>query len=480
MLPMVAATRRHVDQRPSSTGRSTMPAVPPNAPALTDIVAGYVVNTKYESMSPEVVHKTKLHIRDGIGNQLGASSMERLPAKIMLDLLRSWGGAEQATVVGYGDRIPVAHAAMVNAMLGHGIELDDSHADALTKSGASVIPSVMAVAEFAGADEETVIVAAAIAYDVMARIGLAVNPSHRKRGYHSSGTVAPFATAAAAAKILGLDQQQVRWALGLAGMQAAGIQAFLDDPCMAKPFSPGKGAFNGVLAALLASRGYTGPQYVLEGKEGFLNAYADEVDTTRITDGLGESFKVMEMAFKPHAACRFAHGPIDLAQAVFEEEKIQPSDLVSVTVGLCELAERQSGRSEVTNLNSAMGSTPFSVAVALHRGKNGLADYREAFEMDAIHELGRSIKLAVKPEYGTMGRGADIRIETKDGRVIERSVTGPRGEPDMPLSDDELQEKFLGLAALAVGEEKAKVANEQLMTLDSGGSLATLREAIVR
>ena len=457
-----------------------MPAVAPNAPALTDILAGYIVDARYDALPEEVIHKTKLLVRDGLGNQLGASSMDGLPATVMLDLLRSWGGTEQATVVGYGDRLPVAHAVIVNSMMGHGIELDDAHADALTKSGASIIPTVMAVAEFAGASGEDVLLATTVAYDVMVRIGLTLNPSHRKRGYHTSGTVAPFATAAAAAKLLGLNREQVRWALGLAGMQAAGIQAFLDDPCMAKPFSPGKGAYNGVLAALLASRGYTGPQFVLEGREGFLNAYADEVDHSHITEGLGTSFKVMEMAFKPHAACRYAHGPIDLAQALYADEHVDPSELVSVSVGLCELAERQSGRAEVSNLNSAMGSTPFGVAVALFRGQNGLADYREAFGQEPIHELARQIKLEVKDEYGTMGRGADIRVETKDGRVFERAIAGPRGEPALPLTDDELRDKFVGLADLAVGTTKAKTLDHNLMDLEKPEALANIREAMVR
>lgn len=457
-----------------------MAAVETTPPALTDILAGYVEETKFSDLPDEVVAKTKLLVRDGVGNQLGASSMEGLPANVMLELLRSWGGTEEATVVGYGDRLPVAHAAMANAMLGHGIELDDAHADALTKSGASIIPTVMAMAEFTDASGEDVIVAATVAYDVMVRIGLAINPSHRKRGYHTSGTVSPFATAAAASKLLGLNREQIRWAFGLAGMQSAGIQAFLDDPCMAKPFSPGKGTFNGVLAALLASRGYTGPQFVLEGREGFLNAYADEVDHSHITDGLGSSFKVMEMAFKPHAACRYAHGPIDLAQSIFAEEHLAVDDLESVTVGLCELAERQSGRSEAPNLNSAMGSTPFGVAVALSRGLNGLPDYREAFEDQRVHELGRRVQLEVREQYGTMGRGADIRIETKDGRVFERSVTGPRGEPDMPLSGDELRDKFVGLADLAVGADKAKILEENLMNLEKPDSLTNIRASMVR
>lgn len=442
-------------------------------PELTREVAEFVVNLTFADLPTEVVHKTKQLIRDGLGNQLGASAMET-PAQLVLDLLREWGGREEATVVGYGDQLPIAHAVMVNAMLGHGIELDDAHGNALTKCGSSLVPATLAFSETVGAAGRDAIVAAVAGYDVMVRVGLALNPAHRHRGYHTTGTASPFGVAAIGAKLLDLDVEQTQCAFGLAGMQSAGIQAYLDDPCMAKPFSPGKGAFNGALAATLAARGFTGPRSILESNEGFLNAYAGEYDVDELRRNLGKEFKVLEVGFKPHAACRYAHGPIDAAQAIHNEVHVESDDVVDIRVSMSELAIRQSGRTDAQNLNAAMGSTPFGVAVALLRGSNGLQDYSEAFTDRSFHDLAKRVRVESYEDAGVMGRSALVSLRLRDGRLCERRVAGPRGEPADPLSESELHEKFVGLAGLAIGEDSAVRVAESIARLEHLGNVRDL------
>lgn len=432
----------------------------------TRALAEYVVGLKYDDLSPSVVEKTKQLIRDGLGNQLGASSMDT-PARLVLDLFREWGGRPEATVVGFGDQLPLPQAAMVNAMLGHGIELDDAHGNALTKSGSALIPGTLGFSEVTDCSGKDAIVAAVIGYDVMVRIGLAANPAHRQRGYHTTGTTSPFGVAAIGAKLLGLDVEQTQWALGLAGMQSAGVQAYLDDPCMAKPFSPGKGAFNGALAAVLAARGLSGPRMILESREGFLNAFAGEYDVDRIVSGLGEDFKVLEVAFKPHAACRYAHGPIDAAQTLHGQVSDPVTEVASIRVLMSELAIRQSGKTEASSLNAAMGSTPFGVAVALMRGANGLPDYRAAFDDPRTQALARRVRIEPYEEAGVMGRSALVSIELQSGQVLEERVDGPRGEPSDPLSEAELRDKFLGLAGLGLGDDKAAQLADTISRLDA-------------
>ena len=343
--------------------------------AVTMQLAKFVADLRFDDIPPAVLAKAKQHLLDGLGNQLAAATISE-PARVVIGLIREWGGRDEATVVGYGFKAPVPHAALGNAMLGHGVELDDAHGKALTKAGSVLVPSTIAVGELNGASGQDVIAALVAGYDVAIRIGLAINPSHRKRGFHTTGTASVFGAAAATAKLCGGDAERVAWALGLAGMQAAGIQGFLDDPCMAKPFSPGKAAFNGTMAGLLAARGFTGPRTILESKEGFLRAYADEVKADELTRGLGREFKLPEVGFKPHAACRYAHGPIDAAQILRRRYALDAARIEKIVVQCSELSIRQAGRVEVPNLNSAMGSMPFGVALALLRGGNGLADYK--------------------------------------------------------------------------------------------------------
>jgi 2-methylcitrate dehydratase PrpD len=263
-------------------------------------------------------------------------------------------------------------------------------------------------------------------------------------------------------------------------MQAAGIQAFLDDPCLAKPFSPGKAAFNGVLSGVLAARGLSGPGTVLEGSEGYLRAYADETQIGVITDGLGDDYKLMEMGFKPHAACRYAHGPIDAAHLIRTAAgAFNPADVRRIEVRCSEFAKRQSGRVDVPNLNAAMGSTPFSVAVGVTRGSNGLNDYIVAFEDPMAHDLARRVEMIVvqdDPGMGLMGRAARVQLEMTDGRVLSQRVEGPSGDPDHPLSEERLEAKFRSLALLAVDEERTSDLGSMLKGFDTVGNVRELAE----
>lgn len=432
----------------------------------TEALAAFATKLTYDDLPAEVVEKAKLLIRDSLGNQLAASSIAE-PARVAHSLVAEFGGAPQATVTGYGTRLPVPFAALINAMLGHGIELDDAHGQALTKSGSLLVPSVMTAGEYLHRSGADTIVAAVVGYELMVRLGLAVNPGNRSRGFHTTGTVGAIASAAAAGKQLRLPAEQMADALGLGAMQAAGIQAYLDYPCMAKPLSPGKAAFNGTLAAMLVAKGYTGPRQALESREGFFSAYTDAADPDQLLVNLGSDFKIMEVGFKPHAACRYAHGPIDAAQEIRNSHRVQAGDINSVTVHMGELAIRQSGRSNVPNLNAAMGSTPFGVALALLRGLNGLGDYDLGFKDERVHRVAQSVRLVPEPSYGLMGRQAVVEVKLRDGRVFTHSVNGPKGEPQNPMTGKELEEKFLGLAALVAGPDRAQQISDAVMTLEN-------------
>lgn len=445
-------------------------------------LADFVASIRFDRLPREIVSKAKAHVLDGLGNQLAASVVSE-QARIVQHLVHGWGGARESTVVGYGYQVPTPHAAMVNAMLGHGVELDDAHRDALTKAGSVLVATALAVAEKNGASGRELIGALVAGYEVTIRLGLCLNPSHRKRGFHTTGTAGTFGSAAVAARLLNLDSVQTAYAFGIAGMQAAGIQAFLDDPSMVKPLSPGKAAFNGILAALLAQGGFTGPRTILEGKEGFLRAFADEYDPARLVDGLGTLYRFREMGFKPHAACRYAHGPIDAMQSLAAEHQLgqlTTDALQSITVCCSELAVRQSGRVETPTVNSAMGSTPFGVALALLYGSNNLSDYLAGFEDDRVHRLAQKVTMVADPRMGVMGRAAEIRVDLRDGRTLRKYVEWPKGEPERPLSATELRTKFRELAGLAVDEERLSALAEQIDHLEESADVRPIMALTVR
>jgi len=445
---------------------------------LTMRFAEHVAALAYENIPVDIVQKAKLILRDGIGNQVAASAISE-PANKVVELVKEWGGAPQSTIVGHGLRVPTPNAALVNAMMGHGIELDDAHGTGLIKAGSVLVPAAFAVAEISGASGKDVVTAIVAGYDVAIRIAKAINPGHRQRGYHTTGTVSAIGAAAMGAKLLGCNAEQIAWAIGLACMQSAGIQSYLDDPCMAKPFSPGKSAYNGVLAAIMASRGFSGPKKALESREGFFNAFTDSVRLDDLEGNLGKHFAIMEVGFKPHAACRYAHGPIDLAQEAYRLDGVRLNDVERVTVHMSKLAIRQASKPVCTNLNAAMGSTQFSVALALASGGNGLKEYWLGFKQSDIHEGMKKIELHEEPAYGLGGRQAQINIVLKDGRRVSRRSEEPKGEPSNPLTADELEAKFLAMTTMVIDEKQARQISDLVMSIDHQAKAQVIPHATV-
>lgn len=434
---------------------------------LTMRYARHLAGLRYENLPEEVILKAKTIIRDGVGNQIAASAIAE-PAARIVELVRGWGGKPEATVTGYGLKVPAPMAVLCNAMLGHGVELDDAHGSGLIKGGSVIISLAMASAELAGCSGRELVAGVVGAYEIAVRIAKAINPGHRQRGYHTTGTVALLGAAAMATKLLGGDEEQIACAIGLAAMQSAGIQAYLDDSCMAKPFSPGKGAMNGMMAAIMARSGFTGPRKALESREGFLNAFTSRFDAAELVEGLGTRHAIMEVGFKPHAACRYAHGPLDLAQAAYWEDGARLAEVERIKVHMSELAIRQASKLPCPNLNVAMGSTQFGIALALALGSNGLRDYWAGFEMPEIHDAAQHrVTLVAEPAFGLGGRQARIEIRLRNGQTIHRESSEPRGEPTNPLSAEELERKFIGMAALTIDDERATELNRTLMDIET-------------
>jgi len=443
-------------------------ATPQQSDVLTGLTmrfAEHLAMLKFEAIPAEVVSKAKYIIRDGVGNEIAASAISE-PANKVIELIKEWGGAPQSTIIGHGIKVPTPNAALVNAMMGHGIELDDAHGSGLIKAGSVLVPAAFAIAELSGASGKDVIAAVIGGYDIAIRIAKAINPGHRQRGYHTTGTVSCIGAAAMGAKLMGCDAEKIAWAIGLACMQSAGIQSYLDDPCMAKPFSPGKSAYNGAMAAIMASRGFSGPKKALESREGFLNAFTDSVRLDDLQDNLGKHFAIMEVGFKPHAACRYAHGPIDLAQDAFAIDGVRLDNVDHVTVHMSELAIRQASKPKVTNLNAAMGSTQFSIALALAAGKNGLKEYWDGYKQTGVHDGMQKVALQKEADYGLGGRQARIDIALKDGKVVTRSSLEPKGEPTNPLTSEELEAKFMAMTTMVIDEKQASRISDLVMSLE--------------
>ena len=265
-------------------------------------------------------------------------------------------------------------------------------------------------------------------------------------------------------------------ALGIAGTQTAGLTAFINNESMTKPFNVAKGVHNGILAALLAEKGFRGPPAVIESPEGFFQAYTDRADITAIASGIGMRFRLLESGFKPHAACRYAHGPIDAAVALMRQRGFDALDIECMDVHLSALANRQSNFYEPKSIASAQGSTPFAIAASLVLRADALtvAGIKRAFEDEPVWALHRRVRLLTDERMDYMGRGCKIEVRLRDGRHLEQSVDLPRGEPENPMSEAEIAAKFVRQASEVLGERAAAAIRDQVNRLESLRTVASL------
>jgi 2-methylcitrate dehydratase PrpD len=391
------------------------------------------------------------------------------------------GAIGEATVLGRQEKTAFPYAALANGTAAHSLELDDTHQGGSIHLGVSVFSAALAVAEYTGASGKEFITAAVAGFEVAARLAMALRPKeHYSRGFHPTATCGTFGAAVSAAKLLGLDESQLLSALGIAGSQAAGSMEFLTDGAWTKRLHPGWAAFSGIHAALLAREGFVGPTTIVEGKDGFLKAYSLHSDPGRITDSLNTDFQILQTAVKPHACCRYAQAPIDATLILVEDHDLQPPDVEKITIGMlemgipviCEPAER---KRQPLSVVDAQFSLPFGVAVALVKRRAGLGEFSLLMLQDrAVRGLMPKVGYVRDPELEKnypREWPAWARIALKDGREVSAHIRFPKGDPENPLSWEELIEKYRALAEAVWQHDKVDRVQSAVRQLEQEKSL---------
>ncbi|MBL24875.1 MAG: hypothetical protein CMM48_13360 [Rhodospirillaceae bacterium] len=435
----------------------------------TRLLADFIAGLDFSAFPEEVLAQAKLLVLDSIGNQLSGS---REPAaRIVTDWIAALDARQDCTIVGTGLRAPMTFAGFANGVMGHSVEMDDAHRDGLVKCGTVITPASITCSEAEGCDGKRFLTAMIGGYELMIRLGLAVNPGHRNRSHHSTATVGSFASASVAAKILGLNADTLTDAFGVAGTQAQGLSAFLDDPhSMTKPFNAGKGVMTGLFSVELAAKGLKGPNNILEGEEGFFHAECEEVDFDVIDSGLGTTWRIMEEGFKPHAACRYSHTAIDVSHQLAINHDLPGDAVERVVVRMSPLAVRQTKHKNPPHVISAEGSTSYVVALALLSKKPHLVheDFVVAWEDPSVLEFAQRVDLeADERRFDYMGRGTEVEVFLKDGSSVVAEAALPKGEPENPMSEDEIRAKFESLAGPIVGSADTAEISAMVTDLDA-------------
>lgn len=442
---------------------------------VSKALAEFASRLDFKELRKPALDMAKICFLDWLGSALAGSREE--PAKILLDVVREIGGNPEATVIAYGDRSSCMNAALMNAAMSHILELDDVHKASILHPAAPIMPAALAVAEKEDADGKSLITAIIAGYEVAIRVGEAVNPAHY-RYWHPTGTCGAFGAATAAGRLFHLDAQEMIDALGSAGTQAAGLWQFLQDGAMSKHLHPAKAASNGVLSALLARRGFTAAKAILEGERGFCRATSERYDLRKIVKNLGKGFKITEVSIKPYACCRHIHPVIDAVKKIIEEVEIHPQDVRKIKVKTYLEALQIAGNAAPKTPYEAKFSIPYCASVAIIRRQVGLEEFSQGMLEDpAVTDLMKKIEVQVDPKLSEQHPEkwpAEVSIETVDGKTHSFVIQYPLGDPENPIGDKELHDKFRTLASTVLSSQKIDSIMKLVENLEAASSVRSL------
>jgi 2-methylcitrate dehydratase PrpD len=443
------------------------------AVAVTRDLAAFTAAIQHDALPEAVRTRTRFLVLDLIGNIVRGRHDAESTAPLLAAIRALGFAAGGAAVFGDAARYTPAGAALLNGALAHSLDFDDTHAAGSLHPGAPVIPAALAAAEMTGADGKTVLAAIVAGYEVTCRLAVALPAGdHYDRGYHPTATCGAFGAAAAAGRIFGLDAAAIEHAFGIALSQSAGSLQFLANGAWTKRFQVGWAAMAGLVAAQLAREGFRGAGQALEGKTGFLAAYAPKPVPERALQDLGTEWELMATAVKPYPSCRYGHASVDAALMLRAELGLAPEEIEAVTMGLPDKGMLLVGRplaykQNPQNVVDGQFSGPFVVACALVRGHFGWDSYAWLNDAD-LRAMMPKIACEQDPEIeaefpANMSGKLTIRAR---GQTFTRKVVVPKGEPANFLTEDELRSKFAALCDAVLGAERARQLADAVLSLD--------------
>ena len=440
---------------------------------ITQELAIYCSRIKFNDLSDEVIDCVKYRFLDWISVVCRGSIED--PSQTVYRFIREMEKG-QGVIVGTRQKAPYLYSALANGTSSHSIEMDDVDNESSLHPGVVVFSSALATGEMAGASGKRFILAVVLGYEVMVRLGTALGPENSyKRGFHPTGTCGTFGSSVASSKILGLQEDEIANAMGISGSQAAGSMEYLAQGAWTKPFHAGWAAHSGMAAALLSRKGYKGPSSILEGRDGFLHAYSNRADPSRVLAGIGSGFQILRTSVKVHACCRYMHSPIDAVLKIVKENNLRPEQVKKIKVGLLRagahlIAEPIESKYSPQSIVDAQFSMPFGAAAALLYGRAGLDEFQPAtIRSRPIRETMRKVECIIDPElertFPKQWR-ATAEILTQDERRYATTVEYPKGDPENPLSWEEMIERFHDLTGQIMKKDQRIKIVEAVKKLD--------------
>lgn len=442
---------------------------------MLDGVADWATALHREPLPGEVVHHAKRAVVDWFAALIPGGAME--PARILTEALvdeRQQGGS---VLLPGGQRVPLRTAALINATAAHTAEVDDIFRDGIYHPGAPTIAAALAAVQESGGSGQDLLRAVVAGFEVGTRVAATIQPAHY-RFWHTTGTVGTLGAAAAVATALRFDADRFAHAVATATTMAAGLQQAFRSDAMSKPLHAGHAADAGSLAALAAGQGFTGVRDILEGDAGFGAAMSDAPSWDTAFADLGDVFNIMAMTFKNHACCGHAFAAIDGALELRPDVGAALERVQHIEVATYGTAIEVAGNPTPSTSFEAQFSIQYCVAAALHLGSVRLAAFAPDRVKDPqLRELMSRVELSVDRELDASfpkQRGARVRITLEDGRTHESLRPTRKGDPDLPLSDDDLADKYTELVEPYLGADVAAALLRELWSLEEMDDLDAL------
>ncbi len=427
----------------------------------TKLLADFTANLKFSHLSEHSIHMAKKCILDWFGVSI-RGSMEK-PAVIIRKVVLKTSAQEATVLDGKNLKTSVLDAAFCNGAASHCLDFDDLHNPSIIHLATVVVPGTIAVAEAEHKSGKEIIAAVCAGYEAGARVGESVIPESYFF-WHTTGTAGTFGAAAAAANLLGLNEEQTLMCYGSAGTQAAGLWEFLKDGAMSKALHAGKSCYAGVLSAYLSQAEFTGAQEILEGEKGFCRAMVKEPHLEKLTDSLDYgSLKIDNNSFKPYACCKHSHASLYAIQELCRKYGLQPENVEQVKLYVNKITDYLINNSDPQTAYGCKFSIQYCVAAMLHHGAVGIEQFtEEAINDAAVRTLMNRIHVLLDEEMEAINQNDPSKLASKveiictDGKSYTMEVDYPKGDPDNPFTWEDARNKFMHLATPVYGEIRAE------------------------
>lgn len=448
-------------------------------------IARWAADVSIEDVPDHVVDRALLHILDCVGLAYASSNYDF--AKQALAAVSEFGAGD-TPVIGHSVRLSPRDAALLNGILVHGLDYDDTHLAGVIHASASALPTALSVASHRHLSGMDLLLGYLIALEVSSRVAAAGNSGLHAHGFHPTGVVGAFGSAVAAARLSGLNAEGIATAQGFVGSLASGVMEFLETGASTKRVHPGWAAVSGITAAEFAKHGFESPPAIYEGRFGLFALHTPlghDIDLSKATEGFGIDWELLRVGIKPYPACHFTHAFADAAQILLDTHGFGPADIESITCLVPEeivpvVLEPAANKLRPRSDYDAKFSLPFIVSAIFNRGRFTLAELEDDVLRDPqILALAAKVKYEADPNktFPKYFHG-EVLVRLKDGRELRHRENDNRGSEERPLSREDIEAKYYDNMSLACNRGHAQRVHAAVMGLRDEGDSAVFAEAL--